>query len=379
MATPAVLDLDRLLAPTPGAQATGLDLRKDGSPGSAYYAIKDARNTARSLERQVVTAEDKGSVAPPDWKVVLDRAVQALAEKTKDLEIVAYLIEALVRQAGFAGLRDGFRLARELVEKFWDGLYPSPDEDGVATRIAPLVGLNGDDSEGTLLAPIKGVPLTTVTSQGQFSYADYDQALALRKITDAKQRERRIASGAVPLETIEKAVAETPAEFYRNLMDDLTACATQYSQLCDALQQRCGNKPPPSSAIRGLLESCQDTIKIVAKKKLESLTPAAKPDAKPGKEADKTASDGEAAAGAERGALRTREDAFAALLDVAEFFRRTEPHTVISYTLEQIVRWGRMSLPELLSELIPEEAPRKNLFKQVGIRPPETPKGEAKK
>jgi hypothetical protein len=33
-----------------------------------------------------------------------------------------------------------------------------------------------------------------------------------------------------------------------------------------------------------------------------------------------------------------------------------------------------MSLPELLSELIPEEAPRKNVFKQVGIKLPETKK-----
>jgi type VI secretion system protein ImpA len=77
-------------------------------------------------------------------------------------------------------------------------------------------------------------------------------------------------------------------------------------------------------------------------------------------------------------AIRTREDAFKHLLKVAEFFRRTEPHTVIAFAIEQVVRWGRMPLPDLLTELIPEEAARKNLFKQVGIRA-EPAKPEAKK
>ena len=30
------------------------------------------------------------------------------------------------------------------------------------------------------------------------------------------------------------------------------------------------------------------------------------------------------------------------------------------------MHWGKLSLPDLLSELIPDEAPRKNVFKQVG-------------
>jgi len=77
--------------------------------------------------------------------------------------------------------------------------------------------------------------------------------------------------------------------------------------------------------------------------------------------------------------LRSREEAFARLLELAEFFRKTEPHTPVSYALEQAVRWGRMPFPELMAELLPEEAPRKNLYRQVGVRPPEPPPKEAKK
>ena len=68
--------------------------------------------------------------------------------------------------------------------------------------------------------------------------------------------------------------------------------------------------------------------------------------------------------------MQTREEAFRALLQVAEFFKRTEPHSPISYGLEQAVRWGRMPLPDLWAELIPEESARLQLFKLVGIQPP---------
>jgi type VI secretion system protein ImpA len=76
------------------------------------------------------------------------------------------------------------------------------------------------------------------------------------------------------------------------------------------------------------------------------------------------------------GAIHSREEAFRTLLKVAEYFRRTEPHTPVSYALEQAVRWGRMSLPELLTELIPEDSSREFFFRQVGIRPPPPEAGQ---
>jgi type VI secretion system protein ImpA len=74
--------------------------------------------------------------------------------------------------------------------------------------------------------------------------------------------------------------------------------------------------------------------------------------------------------GPSRGRLVTRDDALNALLQVADYFRRTEPHSPVSYSLEQAVRWGRMSLPELLAELIPDEAARTQLSLRAGIPKP---------
>jgi type VI secretion system protein ImpA len=135
MPSPAVLDIAKLTAPIPGGNPAGTDLRADASPASLYFAIKGARNQARAAERQLAVADEESKdTAPPDWRPLLQNAVKALTEKSKDLEVTAFLIEALVRINGFPGLRDGFRLARELIEKFWDTLFPLPDEEGMETR-----------------------------------------------------------------------------------------------------------------------------------------------------------------------------------------------------------------------------------------------------
>jgi len=68
---------------------------------------------------------------------------------------------------------------------------------------------------------------------------------------------------------------------------------------------------------------------------------------------------------------RDREQAFKTLLQLADYFRRTEPHSPLSYTIEQAVRWGRMPLPDLLDEIIQEDGARQNLFRLAGIRKPE--------
>ena len=71
------------------------------------------------------------------------------------------------------------------------------------------------------------------------------------------------------------------------------------------------------------------------------------------------------------GHLTSRDDAFRTLMQVADFFRRTEPQSPIPYLLEQAVRWGKMPLPELLNEMLPADSIPAQSFKLVGIRLPE--------
>jgi type VI secretion system protein ImpA len=360
MASDPVINLAELCAPLDGDQPVGADPRSDTSPRSPYYAVKDARNGARATERRIMA--DGGDTAPPDWRPVKDLSVKTLAEQAKDLEITAYLIEALVRLHGFAGLRDGFSLARQLVETFGDSIYPLPDEDGLDTRVAPMTGLNGADGEGTLINPIARVRLTEGASGGPYAYCDYQQAVALSQLADDGAREAKLKQGAVSMAMIEQAVGETPAPFFATLVEDLDGSIEEFGRLEAIFQDKYGNHAPPTSNIRSSLQACRDAVTHIARHKLSAAAPPAQDNPQDGSPG---ASPGKAGSA---GTLQDREAAFQTLLRVAEFFRRTEPHSPLSYTLEQAVRWGRMSLPELVAELIPDDGPRHGFFKQVGIR-----------
>lgn len=369
MASPEVLDIAALLAPIPGEKPAGLDLRADSTSGSDYYAVRDARKAASDSERRI----DKGdeTAEPPDWKPVLEGARKAIAQKSKDLEIAAYLTEALVRLKGFGGIRDGYRLARGLVEQFWDGLYPSAADGEVTDRFSHILHLNGIEAPGTLIVPVRKIPMTEATSEGTFNLTHLQQARSLEQIKDAKVRQKRIEEGAITLETIQKAVAETPAIFYKDLVEDMDQAAQEFRRFCGALAEKSGFDPP-SSDILGVIDSYRDTIKDLARDKLaRAPAPAVTAAAEPGQPAAAATA---AAPPADPGAIRDRDDALERLRKIADYFREHEPQSVIPYALEQVVNWGKMSLPDLLAELIPDEGPRRSVFKQVGIRPPETKK-----
>jgi len=382
MSSPDVLDFAKLTAPISADKPAGTDPRLNPSPTSAYFKIKDDRRNACELERP-------GAEKSPDWNVVKQLAIKILASEAKDLNVSAYLTEAMVRLEGFAGLRDGFRLTRELVEKYWDNLYPlaeapelarekelkakpnlTPEEkeelqtlneENRSTRLAPLIGLNGHESDGTLLAPIARVPITDVTSVGQFALAQYNEGNFIKKTTDLKLQQQKIDAGGITLDKFQKAVAETEPAFYLKLVDDLNAAIAELGKLGTSIDQRCDGKGPPVSSIRTRLTECLDVVKEVAKEKLRVAV-------KPEETAKKDGAPPPGQPAAPAGSVQTREQALESLLKVADFFRRTEPHSPISYALDQIVRWGRMPLPELWTELIGDEGPRKSVFKQVGIR-----------
>ena len=72
------------------------------------------------------------------------------------------------------------------------------------------------------------------------------------------------------------------------------------------------------------------------------------------------------------GVVRSRDEAYRMLIEIARFLERTEPHSPVPHLLRRAIAWGRMSLPELLQELMSDQG---NVFQLLGIdrgapRPP---------
>jgi type VI secretion system protein ImpA len=367
MASPNILDFDALLTPVEGDNPAGADLRDNPSPTSKYFAAKDARSAARAAERGADVEQEQGGLLP-EWRKILELAPEIIATESKDLEIAAWLTEAMLRAHGYAGARDGFRLMRGLVENFWDNLYPKP-EDGIGDRVAPVAGLNGEGADGTLIQPIRKVEITEGRDPGPYAYWQYEQAGELLKLGDSDKVQARIDAGAVTMEQFEASVKQSTPGFYLTLLADLNEAIDEWMKLSAALDARAGNDSPSTSTVRNTLRGIVECVQSVAKDVL-ALAQAAEAEAQAAEGGGEGVPSAPRAGGA-TGAIVTREDALKTLLRVAEFFKRTEPQSPIPLVLEDTVRRARLPLKDLLAELITDGDARRQFFLYAGIKPPE--------
>ena len=341
---------------------TGIDPRKDVSPSSNYYQLKDKRRSLRDAERSALINEEESGPLPSEWGRLAEEIYSAIVSEAKDLEYSAWLIEALCRSSGFAGLKKSFECARVVIENFWETLYPEPDEDGLETRIAPLIGLNGYDGDGTLMSPILSIPILELSPEQCFATWHYIRASEQSRKSD----EGRAQSGIeVTLESMFAMVSEAPAEYFGQYLIEVDQAIAAFSELTSAIDNAMGGTPQPTSAILRAMEQCRDAVLYIAKDKLSlyETEQQASDDIDPVEEGSGV---GESKTPADM-QVQNRHQVIQSLREAANFFRKTEPHSPISYALEKVVHWSNLELPDLLEELIDDKSSRSQFYRLTGI------------
>ena len=69
-------------------------------------------------------------------------------------------------------------------------------------------------------------------------------------------------------------------------------------------------------------------------------------------------------------APRTRAEALRQLQLVADFFRRTEPHSPVAYLADKAIKWGEMPLHRWLGEVVKDPASMAHLQELLGLSAP---------
>lgn len=323
-----------------------------------YYRIKDARNAARTAERSIIPGET--ITIAPAWHDVSNLGLQILSSKSKDIEVLAWLAEAQLRLRGFSGLHDVYVATVSLLDKHFDALHSIGDGD-VEERFAPFAGLNGVGGEGTLIQAIR---LTSLIPGGKFAqFSLWDFQLSQRPNETERRKE------------LQQAAAEAGVAQMSAYLDVLTGCIAAFDRMVEILDEHCGDQAPPSSNTRNVLQEAASAIRMLAGIEAPTEAPLAAPQALASQgseplravETDESEAIGLRPVSAEM--IRSREEAFELLIAVARYFRRTEPHSPISMSIETLVRRGRMDFFELLAELLPEQQTRNAVLTAAGIQP----------
>ena len=371
-------DLEAILAAIPGDQPVGTDLREDYTPTSVYFRLRDARADARDAERQADSPDRQSEGGGGEeglqgkWRPVATLAASALKESTKDLEVATWLTEALVRTAGLEGLKAGASVIGGLVERYWDGVFPLPEEGDMEMRVAAVAGLSGQGADGTLMQPLRKLPLFTRPDGSPFCLWQYQSSLELAGILDPERREQRIASGVVPFEDVEKEARAAGKAHWAAQRAILVEVMAAWEAMGRALDEKAGPASPSGIRVRDALQLMLDTCNRFAPE--TEAAEAAPADGEPATAPAAIAKAGAAASAVvDGGPIAGREQALSQLEAIAEWFKRNEPNSPIGYTLDEAVRRARMAWPELVAELIADEGSRTALLTSLGMKRPEPP------
>jgi type VI secretion system protein ImpA len=320
-----------ILSPIPGVTPSGQNLRYD----SVYEKVKEARREEEDLPQ----GEWSRVVKTADPVQVIRLTTEALTTKTKDLQLAAWLTEALLRQEGIGGLREGLDLLRGLIANFWDTVYPEAEDGDVELRVAPLnwIGTYLDDQ-------VRRTPLTR-SRYDWFRYLEsraiaYEEACAGN---EAKMSARQTAIGEKKLtpEAFDQDMNATSREFYVQFVNDLEQAQASLRSLDDLCTEKIGRDGPNFGKLRSALEDVQSLVGTFLRSKEE---PEPEEPEEPAEVASAPAAVETPSAPARKRAAAgepvDREDAICRIIAAATFLRRLEPCNPAPYLVLRGLRWG---------------------------------------
>lgn len=307
-----------------------------------------------------------------DWPRIEALCSSMLATRSKDVQIAAWLAESWMRQRSLAGLRDGLVLLNALLARYWPQLHPVIDGDDADARLAPFEWLNE-----SLAASVRVHATLLNVDDGK----PWRLTLAVW--------ERMTASELAPVEVNTRGKAVLPpdppeptrpevAALAWTMGPALAEAAALVAQCLDALDAmsaflhaQLGDLAPNLGKFAQVLEGAARMLAQLhvddegddgdegGEDEPEAALPAAQPELHTPVAAPAIAS--------AMPAWRNRAEAYATLAALADYISSVEPHSPTPFLIRRAVNWGRMSLPEVIAEIIREEGDVSRLFNVLGV------------
>jgi type VI secretion system protein ImpA len=361
--------VEEFLQPISEDKPSGIDLRYD----PVYDAIKEARRADDELNQGAWQKERKTA----DFPLVISLSSTALKKKSKDLQVAAWLADALLRRDAFPGLISGLQLFHGLLDKFWDTVYPLVEDGDLELRAAPLdwIGLKLDD-------PVRNSPLNR-EGHGWHQYSQSrtvgyeDQA---KTQDQKKKRDKTLAEGKLAPELFDKSFTETPKAFYLELEKQLDASLESLKALGALCDEKFGDSSPSFGKLNTALTEVRHVAHSLLMKKRETEPDPVVVEAPP-EEAAEAPADGEVEASAASGSrpAETRISFSAAqssesparrelvekVAAVAAAIRQKEPYSPAPYLMMRGLRWGDLRTAAAQADPGMLEAPPTEIRQQI--------------
>lgn len=381
--------LQKLKEPVNEQQYCGTYIKLDRQ---AFRALRNVYNEANSAARKLLQTPDESELDELNenninsWKRLSDQLCETFQKQTKDIELLSWLmVSQLYLDDTLIGFKNTLDLLNTLLTEHFDELNPvipeasikAQDEAGKLREsldfkmaaFSQMVGIGENDS-------ILYAPMSQVRLLGDVSYFAYQSAEMKGECPKLR-------------EDLKKDVSAN-ADKYKTTIETLKQCKTLCNDIYVLLCSKCqpsGVQTPNFMFIINHLDRILKSVGFLTGFSIED---------KKEQTAEEPVQDNNASSPAEpqtaavqtvavqtagvvnnsqsfellsKNSEVTREQVFEELANIAKYFRSTEPHSPVSYLIEKAIRWGHLSLPELLNELISDQADTKNrIFTIAGLQ-----------
>jgi type VI secretion system ImpA family protein len=310
----------------------------DVSLTKVYDDIKDARfEEDHTVSRGVWERELKKA----DWLLVEKLTYMALVEKSKDLQILGWLMEALVILDGFDGVANGIETLTEFVKIFWETSYPKTEnlesDEEQKFRILEWIYDN-------VARLSKFIPFASI-GDDKIDICQYDRAIDLRNsvarvgLSASKILDRAQRDGVRTIEEISNIVNHMDDDVTIALSDSIAKVDHVIAEFKNVISSVPGGSP--SGAFSELLENLRKIESVVTSNRKRENKPDDPLEVAPQLvEVIPQLVD-----------LDSRDTIYDKIDAIAKRLAVIEKHSPSPYILSLVVSWKNKSLLEIMDDL----------------------------
>jgi type VI secretion system protein ImpA len=303
-----------------------------------YDEIKNAREEDDSrLSMGIWERELKKA----DWPLVESLAVDILSSKSKDLQVVAWLIEAIVSMDGLNGIPTAFSILKLFLESFWYTCFPKNEDNSSdeGMKINILNWIESCVSDKILMYSfVENVTLY------EYEYAVQMKALGKRSADVEAEISRDIQKNhRKTLDEIHGLLKRESMSSIRPLEEEIAKINVAIASLKETLGKILGD--PQIVSFSRVVDQISEIYRII----------------------DQTCKQEPAIQGkneiSEIVNKETSDDIYSQLSKFSMELKRLEKHSPVPFMLDLIVRWKDKTLFEIMNDLKTGETEAHKLLK----------------
>ncbi|MGC7840603.1 type VI secretion system protein TssA [Pseudomonas wayambapalatensis] len=282
---------------------------------------------------------------PPEWRAI-EQSCASLLQRSKDLRITHFLVQANLALHGFAGLAASLELIRDLLGEYWLHLHPqldASDDNDPTVRINALTGLTCEAN----IALLREAVLARSRAFGPITLRAALHAAGLQ----------HFASETLSVEALAAALRDADADELEQTRQALNLAR----EACEAIERRVSDQVGSASGVD--LSALKQPLRL-AQQVLADYAPGGSPSAAPDEQPQQDSLDDAPSAPAavaatarpavRPGEISSRDEVQQSLERLLQYYARHEPSSPLPVLLRRAKNLVNADFATIVRDLIPD-------------------------